>query len=193
MGIKVFHVIVRYTQLNVSLLSEKHKTTLDSFRFLCQQLDFESSPHHAYPIYLSSMEGRSPLSKLSIAGHFHLTSNAFFSPSVLYLIMLTFTSCYKIRAEGSGNPLQYYCLGKPMDSGAWQAKSRTRLSNFTIGYVGFSGGASGKEPACQCRRCKRHGFNLLVRKIPWGRAWQPTPVFLPGESHGQSSLVGYSL
>ena len=32
-----------------------------------------------------------------------------------------------------------------------------------------------------------------VRKIPWRRAWQPTPVFLPGESHGQRSLVGYSL
>ena len=31
-----------------------------------------------------------------------------------------------------------------------------------------------------------------VRKIPWRREWQPTPVFLPGESHGQRSLVGYS-
>ena len=32
---------------------------------------------------------------------------------------------------------------------------------------------------------KRRGFHPWVRKIPWGRAWQPTPVFLPGESHGQ--------
>ena len=31
-----------------------------------------------------------------------------------------------------------------------------------------------------------------VRKIPWRRKWQPTPVFLPGESHGQRSLAGYS-
>ena len=31
-----------------------------------------------------------------------------------------------------------------------------------------------------------------VGKIPWRRAWQPTPVFLCGESHGQSSLMGYS-
>ena len=46
-------------------------------------------------------------------------------------------------------------------------------------------GASGKEPARQCRRCKRRGFNPWVRKIPWKRAWQPTPVFLPGEFHGQ--------
>ena len=39
---------------------------------------------------------------------------------------------------------------------------------------------------------KRHGFDHWVGKIPWRRAWQPTPIFLPGESHGQRSLVGYS-
>ena len=53
-------------------------------------------------------------------------------------------------------------------------------------------GASGKEPFCKCRRHKRHGFDPWVRKLPWRRKWQPTPVFLPGEFHGQSSLVGYS-
>jgi len=47
----------------------------------------------------------------------------------------------------------------------------------------------GKEPACKCRRCKRQGFDLWVGKIPWRRAWQPTAVFLPGESHGQRSLA----
>ena len=47
----------------------------------------------------------------------------------------------------------------------------------------------GKESACQCRR---YEFNLWVGKIPWRRAWQPTPVFLPGEPHGQRSLAGYS-
>ena len=54
------------------------------------------------------------------------------------------------------------------------------------------GGSSGKEPACQCRRCKRLGFNPWVGTIPSRRAWQPTPVFLPGESHEQRSLVGCS-
>ena len=39
---------------------------------------------------------------------------------------------------------------------------------------------------------KRHGSDPWVRKIPWRRAWQPSPVFLPGESHGQRSLAGYS-
>ena len=38
----------------------------------------------------------------------------------------------------------------------------------------------------------RPGFDPWDGKIPWRRAWQPTPVFLPGESHGQRSLVGYS-
>ena len=55
----------------------------------------------------------------------------------------------------------------------------------------FPGGASGKEPACQSRRHKRRGFNSWVGKIPWRRKWQPPPVSLPGESHGQRSLVGY--
>ena len=50
---------------------------------------------------------------------------------------------------------------------------------------------SGKEPACQCR-CKRHGFDPWVRKIPCRRAWQPTPLFLPGESHGWRSLIDCS-
>ena len=39
---------------------------------------------------------------------------------------------------------------------------------------------------------RKSGFNPWVREIPWKREWQPTPVFLPGEFHGQRSLVGYS-
>ena len=49
--------------------------------------------------------------------------------------------------------------------------------------MGFPCGVSGKEPACQCRRPKRLGFNPWVRKIPWRRTWQFTPTFMPGESH----------
>ena len=53
-------------------------------------------------------------------------------------------------------------------------------------------GTSGKEPACQCRRHKRCGFDPWIGKIPCRRAWQLIPLFLPGESHGQRSLAGYS-
>ena len=49
-----------------------------------------------------------------------------------------------------------------------------------------------KEPACQCRRHKRCGFDPWVRKIPWRKKWHPTPVFLPGKSHWQRSLAGWS-
>ena len=59
--------------------------------------------------------------------------------------------------------------------------------------MGFPGGASYKEPICQCRRHKKGRFDPWVRKIPWWKAWQPTLVFLSGESHGQRSLVGYTI
>ena len=69
--------------------------------------------------------------------------------------------------EGNGTPVQYSCLANPMDGGAWWAavhgvaKSQTRLSNFP--------------------------FTFPV--MHWRRKWQPTPVFLPGESQGRRSLV----
>ena len=71
--------------------------------------------------------------------------------------------------EGDSTPLQYSCLENPMGGGAWQAavhgvaKSRTRLSVFTFIFM------------------------------HWRRKWQPTPVFLPGESQGQGSLLGCRL
>ena len=52
---------------------------------------------------------------------------------------------------------------------------------------------SGKESTCQCRGCKRSGFNPQVGNIPWSRKWHPTQVFLPGKFHGQRSLEGHSL
>ena len=55
--------------------------------------------------------------------------------------------------------------------------------------MGFPRGSVMEESTCQCRRCR---FNPWVGKIPWRRDWQPSLVFLPGTSHGQRSLVGYS-
>ena len=63
-------------------------------------------------------------------------------------------------------------------------------SRVVIGF--FTGGASGKECGCQCRRWKRCKCDPCIGKIPWRRKWQPTPVFLPGKSYGQRSLAGYS-
>ena len=86
--------------------------------------------------------------------------------------------------EGNGNPLQCSCLENPGDDGAWWAAvygvawSQTRLKWLSS--------------SSQCRRRKRLVFDPWVGKIPWSRKWQPTPVFLPGESCGQRSLAGYS-
>ena len=52
--------------------------------------------------------------------------------------------------------------------------------------------ADGSDSKRICLQCKRLRFNPWVWKIPWRRAWHPTPVFLPGEAHGQRRLVGYS-
>ena len=63
-------------------------------------------------------------------------------------------------------------------------------SSAIFDFSSGPGGTSGKEPAWQCRRRKRCRFDLLFRKIPWKRVWQPTPVFWPGESHGKRNLAG---
>ena len=76
-----------------------------------------------------------------------------------------------LTREGNGTPLQHSCLENPMDRGAWWAavhgvaKSQTRPSDFTFTFP----------------------FHELERK------WQPTPVFLPGESQGRGSLLGCHL
>ena len=75
-----------------------------------------------------------------------------------------------VVGESNGNPLQYSCLENPMDGGAWQAAvhgvamSQTRLTSLS-----------------------------LFTFVHWRRKWQRTPVFLPGESQGQGSLVGCHL
>ena len=65
---------------------------------------------------------------------------------------------------------------------------RERIWTQILCSKGFPRSNSGREPACQRRRLKRQRFNPWVGKIPWRRAWQPTPVVLPWTR----SLVGYS-
>ena len=65
------------------------------------------------------------------------------------------------------------------------------MGTFPLGTtsVKTAGDSEGKEFACNARRPR---FDPWVRNIPWRREWLPTLVFLPGKSHGQSSLGGYS-
>ena len=80
--------------------------------------------------------------------------------------------------KGNGNPLQYSVTEQLTHTHTW--------------CYSFPRGARGRESACQGRRHRRHGFDPWVRRIPWRRKWHLIPVFLPGKSHGQRSLAGYS-
>ena len=83
-----------------------------------------------------------------------------------------------------------------MDGGAWWATvwgrkelDTTERLNCTESFFWASLVAQRLKHRLQCRR---PGFDPRVGRIPWRRKWQPTPVFLPGESYGRRSLVGYS-
>ena len=100
-------------------------------------------------------------------------------------------------AEEHGNPLLNSCLENFMDRGTWwvtvhrTAKSQIQLKQLSTHTCMEQRWASllAQSSACQYRR---PGFDPRVGKMPWRRKWQPAPVFLPGESHGQRSLLGYS-
>ena len=121
--------------------------------------------------------------------------------------------------ECDGTPLQYSCLENPKDGGVWEAavhavmKSRTRLSNFTFTFhfhamenemTTHSSILAPRIPGTeepgrlQSMGSRRVGHNCvtslsLFTFMQWRRTWQPTPVFLPGESQGWGSLVGCRL
>ena len=74
----------------------------------------------------------------------------------------------------------------------WMIEVGKHLECISNGFkpeYGFPWWLSGKEYAFQCKRCR---FNPWVGKMPWRGKWQPTPVFLPGQSHRLRSLAGYS-
>ena len=121
--------------------------------------------------------------------------------------LLHFDFSLSCIGEGNGNPLQCSCLENPRDGGAWWAaiygiaQSRTQVKQLSSSSKSLNTACnspiirlidsisrpllpwwlSGKRI---CLQCRRPGFNPWVRKIPWRRKWQPTPVFLPGEFHG---------
>ena len=74
----------------------------------------------------------------------------------------------------------------------FQDQMLLRCSVMISDLMGFPGGLSGEESACQCRKRRRLRLNPWVRKISWRWKWQCTPVFLLEISHRQRSLVGCS-
>ena len=91
-----------------------------------------------------------------------------------------------LPAETQGKPKNTKVGSLSLLQGISQPRYRTVLSCIAGGF--FTNWAI-RVNAGDVRDC---GFNPWVGTIPWRRAWKPTPVFLPGESHGQRSLVGYS-
>ena len=88
--------------------------------------------------------------------------------------------------EGNGNPLQRSCLENSRDGGAWWAAVFGVTQSWTrLNWLSSSTWLSSLQ-------CRGPGFDPWVRKILWRRERQPTPVFLPGGSHGQRILVVYS-
>ena len=126
--------------------------------------------------------------------------------------------------EGNGSPLQYSCLGNPMDREFWWAtihrvaKSRTWLSDCHFHFTDWPSTSAALQchpwhkssvHRCGCVSglcilffcpCKIPSvvftlsliLDIWAGKIPWRKKWQPIPVLLPGKSHWQRSLVGYS-
>ena len=94
------------------------------------------------------------------------------------------------RAQGPPTTMREFATQR--NAGVPLQWSISKNDALTMSLHNFSGDISGKEPACQCRRHKRCQFDHWVGKVPWMSIWQPTPVFLPGEFHGQRSLTGYS-
>ena len=90
------------------------------------------------------------------------------------------------------NPVSHVGRRDGLLLGRWKKKKKypqtRRFCHSLSPPIGFSGGSGSKESA----PCRRPRFNPWVGKIPWRWKWQPTPVFLPGEFHGQTSLAGHS-
>ena len=116
---------------------------------------------------------------------------------------LLLLSSYTVSSSLWPHGLQHTRLPCPsLSSGIWSRGQNTvefilkekRLILFkyrenSLGLPWWLSGKKKKKSACPCRK---FGFNPWVWKIPWRRKWQPPPVFLPGKSHGQRTLVGYS-
>ena len=94
--------------------------------------------------------------------------------------------------KGSGYPLQYFCLENSMHRGVCWLQSvesqGVRHDWNSDSFIWLPWWLSWQRI---CLQCGRPGFNPWVGKIPWRREWQSTPVFLPGEFHGQGSPDGY--
>ena len=114
-----------------------------------------------------------------------LASSVQKNPSLSLNIQLIYLSI----ASESVSLHSFFPLGRCILEFPWDWYFLNMFPNRTFGLLRW---LSGKESTCQCGRSKKEGLIPGMGKIPWSRKWQPSPVFLLGEFHGQRSPVGYS-
>ena len=101
--------------------------------------------------------------------------------------MATHSSIIAWRIPWPDEPTRLQSMGLQRVGHNWATNTHTNPFSFP-------GSASGKESACQCRRCKRHRFNPWIGMIPWSRKWQPASVKFYGQRswlvtvHGAAEL-----
>ena len=107
--------------------------------------------------------------------------------------MCQFSECHPHLTHTTVRPCKGFCY--------WEIIGKLREYHKTVHDLklckprflkGLPRWLSGKESKRQCRKHRKGGINPWVRKIPWRRKWQPTPVFLLGKLHRQRSLAGSS-
>ena len=124
-----------------------------------------------------------------ILNHFHNPVKWILMTTCVLVLSRHVAACGIAAVLSRDNPQHQQHSGSPRSLTDPGQLAKEALWRNLHPLLGFPGGASGKKPTCQCRRC---GFNPWLGKIPWRRAWQITLVFLPGDSHRQRSLADYS-
>ena len=120
-------------------------------------------------------KSRTRLSDFTFTFHFHALEKE----------MATHSSVFAWRIPGTAEPGGLPSLGSHRVGHDW-----SDLAAAAMWTLGFLGGSVVKNLPANCQ-CRGQRFDPLVRKILWRRKWQPSPVFLSEEFHGQRSLVGY--
>ena len=162
-------------------MTSKNKEQYGRFELNCIRRQWQTTPvllpgkSHGRRSLVGCIHGvaksRTRLSDFTFTFHFHALEKE----------MATHSSVLAWRIPGTGEPGGLLFMGSHRVGHDWH--------NSAAAAAGLLWWLSGKGPTCQCRRL---GFDPWVGKSSCRRAWQPTPVFLSGESHGQRSLAGYS-
>ena len=139
-------------------------------------VSFSIVPFSSYPQSFPT-SGSFPISWLFISGGHSIGASASVLPmNIQGWFRLELTGLISLMSKGPSRVFSSATIWKRQLFGAQPS-------------LGCPGGASGKEPVCQCRRLERGGFDPWVGKIPWRRKWQSTPVFFPREFHGERSRL----